>query len=360
MRILQIINGLGTGGAEKLLVDSVLELQERGISVTILLLNGTETPFYHKLKEEFKGELISLGKGSVYNPFLVFKMIKKIKGYDCIQVHLFPTLYWVAIAHWLGNCKVPLVYTEHSTTNNRRTKWYFKKLDQLMYSRYQCVVAITPLVKQNLQNHLGRKTPVIDVIPNGVDIQRIHAAVPYSKAELELPDDALVLLQVARFYEPKDPMTLLESMRLLDNKTYLLLVGDGAMRGELENFVQENGLSDRVRFLGVRTDIERLLKSADIVLLSSKYEGLSLAAIEGMASGKPFIASDVPGISDSVGGAGLLFTQGDSSDLASKIKEVSEDAVLKSRLIRQCLERSKQYDSATMVKNYIALYQKLQ
>lgn len=359
MRILQVINGLGTGGAEKLVVDMVVALQQRGITVDLLLLNGTETPFRTHLQAISTGKIIDLGRSSVYHPKLLFALRSSLQSYDGIHVHLFPALYWAALATFLPGTFPPMVYTEHSTHNKRRDRWLFRCVDRWLYARYRCVVAITPLVKTNLQAHLQWNADRIQVIPNGIDGTALRQAKPYTKADLGLPEDARVLLHVARFYPPKDPITLISAMVALDSSVHLLLVGEGPERAAAAAHAVQCGVASRVHFLGVRTDIPQLLQSADIIVLSSKYEGLSLAAIEGMASGKPFVASDVPGIRDSVAGAGVLFTYGDADDLAQKIQRLLGDVSYREAIVAQCLTRAAQFDSTLMVDRYLALYQHL-
>jgi glycosyltransferase involved in cell wall biosynthesis len=123
--------------------------------------------------------------------------------------------------------------------------------------------------------------------------------------------------------------------------------------------VQELGLMERVFFLGLRMDVPRLLKTADIVVLSSKYEGLSLSSIEGMASGKPFVASRVPGLSDLVENAGVLFECGNEKELARCIQELIEDPIYYSKVAQACQERAEDYTIEKMVAEHIELYEKL-
>ena len=87
------------------------------------------------------------------------------------------------------------------------------------------------------------------------------------------------------------------------------LIGDGVRRRECETIADNLGVNDRVKFWGVRTDVPRLLKTSDIVVMSTHYEGMSLSNIEGMASGKPFVASNVKGIREITEGAGILFEE---------------------------------------------------
>jgi glycosyltransferase involved in cell wall biosynthesis len=123
-----------------------------------------------------------------------------------------------------------------------------------------------------------------------------------------------------------------------------------------KKLAEEFNVSDRVIFLGMRSDIPALLKTADIVVLSSNYEGLSLSSVEGMASGNPFIASDVPGLQEVVGGAGLLFEAGNEKELASHILHLMEDKTYRDSIAAACEERAAQYDIQEMVEKHVALY----
>ena len=95
-----------------------------------------------------------------------------------------------------------------------------------------------------------------------------------------------------------------------------------------------------------------------MVVLSSHYEGLSLSSLEGMASGKPFVASDVEGLHDIVGGYGVLFPHGDSKVLATEIRKLCEDEIYAEEVAERCMERAKMFDVETMAQNYWCLYQK--
>lgn len=99
-----------------------------------------------------------------------------------------------------------------------------------------------------------------------------------------------------------------------------------------------------------------MLKTVDVCLLSSHYEGLSLSSLEGFASGKPFIGSDVPGIRDLVQGYGILFPDGDSIKLAEEITKLMADKNYYDTVAQRCLERVSEFDISKMVEKTITLY----
>lgn len=356
MKLLHIGNWLGMGGAEKLLAESLPLYREQGIDVELLLTTDIDTPLRKSLEKKIK--IHTLPFRSYYDVRIFIKLIPFLKRYDLIHVHLFPPLYFVALAKILSGAKTPLVFTEHSTSNRRFTKKRFRLIDKWIYNTYAKIISITDEVNRAVINHTGIAAEKTRVIQNGINLEKFISAVPLNKSTInsELQEDDFVIMQVSSFQYPKDQPTVIKSLLHLPEKVILILVGDGVDRLNSENLVRDLGLSHRVLFLGIRTDIPSLLKTADVVVLSSRYEGLSLSSIEGMASGKPFIASDVPGLTETVKDAGILFPQGDDHKLAEEIMKLMEDKEYYDRVAASCVQRAANYDINVMVDKTIELY----
>ncbi|MCH9661360.1 MAG: glycosyltransferase [Bacteroidetes bacterium] len=359
MKVLQVIPNLGTGGAEKLLMDSIPKYLQKGISMELLLLNTTMTPFLDKMQSNGLVTIHQLSSNSVYTPMNIIKLIPFLKAYDLIHVHLFPALYWVGFAKMLSFSKTPLVYTEHNTHNKRRNHWLLKHVDRFVYRKYKSVVTIADAVDGALKLFLKRSDESFTLINNGVDLTIITAAAAAKRSDFSITNKETILIQVASFTEQKDQRTLIQSLKHITNPVKLILVGDGPTRSRMTQLVKDAQLEDKVLFLGLRMDVPQLLKMADIVVLSSHHEGLSLSSIEGLASGAPFVASQVAGLTNIVKGAGLLFTDGDIEGLAAIIDSLIEDRKLYETTIESCLERSKEYTMEIMVDKHIHLYQTL-
>lgn len=353
-KVLQIINSPEMGGAEKLVADLTVLLNQQGCATDVLFLRQPDTPLLRDLKEHTTGKVFSLGMGSVYNPLLIFKLMRYLRAYDAVHVHLFPALYWVAMAKWLGS-RAKFIYTEHSTSNNRRNKWYFKLADRLFYRAYHKIVAISPQVQDNLQKHLGYSDSRFLCIANGIRLERFTQAKPYDR-ETFFKQSGPILIQVSSFRYPKDQLTVVRGLALLPRDVSLLLVGTGPLQDQVKAEVIELGLEGRVQFLGNRMDVPQLLKTSDIVVLSSYYEGLSLSSLEGMASGA-FVAADSPGLSTVTLGAGLLFTPGNPESFAGAIQSLISDPEYRREVAAACLERASQYDIKKTVQQYQQLYE---
>jgi glycosyltransferase involved in cell wall biosynthesis len=344
------------------LLETIPLYNKKGINVDLLLLNGTEYPFLKELKKQHCCKIFSLGKGSVYNPLLIFKIIPYLKKYTIAHVHLFPSLYFVALSKLFFLLKVKLIFTEHSTSNRRIESFFFKPLDSFIYKKYAKIVCITEDIKNVLKRYIDLTDDKLLVIENGVDIKKIEIAKPmqnFNDLFKGIKKEDKLLIQVSSFHKPKDQLTVIKSLLLLPKYVKLILVGSGVDLKLSLDLVANLNLNKRVFFLGNRSDIPNLLKTADIVVLSSKYEGLSLSSIEAMASGRPFIASTVPGLKEVVEGAGILFEQGDSEQLAKEILKLLNNKNLYNKIVKTCLERAKQFDISIMVDNHIKLYNEI-
>jgi glycosyltransferase involved in cell wall biosynthesis len=360
MRILQIDNSLGTGGVEKLILDTVPLYRKAGIEMDVLLLWDNDLPFTKALKELDCCNVFILKKSGndkdVYNPAFIFKIKEILKNYDIAHLHVFPSQYYAVFANLLNGGKTKLILTEHNTSNKRIANKIFKPVERFVYNRYDKIICISEEIKKIYQNYLNLPDKLV-TINNGVDINKIIETQPYSKSDIGYSEEDRLLIMVARFTDQKDQDTIINSLVLLPERYKLLLVGDGHRREELEKLAAKHNVSHRVNFLGQRMDVPKLLKTSDFVILSSHYEGLSLSSVEGMASGKPFIASDVPGLTNVVRNAGLLFEAGNAKQLSEIILDLDKSEDEYENVVKKCLDRAKEYDIKKMVNKYIEVYE---
>ncbi|MFC7357406.1 glycosyltransferase [Jejudonia soesokkakensis] len=358
MKVLQVINSLHTGGAEKLLLETIPRYRDAGVEMDILLLDGTVTPFLSALKENSKCTVYFSSKASVYHPLHIFRLRKYLKNYDIVHVHLFPSLYWVALSIFFFRIKTKTIFTEHSSHNRRRHSFY-RVFERWIYSKYDTIITISENSKQNLKQHIRGVKNNLVTINNGVAISKFINASESAEILSKKVGNKKFLIQVSRFYYPKDQNTVIRCLQHLPQEVALLLVGNGKEIHTSKKLVTKLGLENRVHFLGLRSDVPALLKASDIVILSSQYEGLSLSSIEGMASGKPFIASEVPGLTEIVKNAGILFSVGNEKELALRISELLENKELYANVALKCQQRAAQYSIEHMVESHLKLYKSL-
>lgn len=356
MRILHVITSLYTGGAEKLMVDLLPRLKQKGLDVELLLFDGTVTPFRKQL-ESSGIKIHDLGHGgSVYSPLRLFRLIPFLRRYDIIHTHNTAPQLFAAIGSLLSG--VTLCTTEHSTSNRRRAwKWY-AIVDKWMYGKYKSIICISDKAEENLRNYIGCSDDKICTINNGVDIEKYKTATASAKLD-QIAHGSKKLIMVAAFRWEKDQDTIIRALLHLPEQFHLFLVGEGSRRDELEALVKEHRLEERIHFMGLRSDVPNLLHAADYILMSSHFEGLSLSSVEGMCAGKPFLASDVDGLHDVVNGAGVLFKHGDEKDLVHKILEIEANEDLYKEISDRCLLRANKFDIASMAEGYLEVYENL-
>lgn len=357
MRILHVITTLLTGGAEKLMVDLLPLLKNSGHQVELCVFVGIRTPFYELVEEAGIKVHAFADHGSVYDPRHILRLIKLMKGFDIVHTHNTAPQLYAALAKPKG---MKQVTTEHNTDNRRRHIPFLKVVDSWMYRQYNKIICISDQAETNLREYLYPEElkSKICTIYNGIDVQKFLQAEPVAEWKRDYAGKRLVVM-VAAFRAQKDQRTLIDAFVHLTDEYELLLVGGGELLDDVKQYAATKDYSDRVHFMGLRTDIPNVLKTADVVVMSTHYEGLSLSNVEGMASGNPFVASDVDGIREVTKGYGVLFPHGDDKALAEVIQKLCMDNDYRTEVVSKCRERALQYDISKMAEGYLGVYRNL-
>lgn len=358
-KILYVITSLRFGGAEKLVTDLSLRLKGEGNEVEVFVLDGTETP-YTRLLESSGILLHKASKGGYYQMWNVWhyrklKLLFLKNKYDIVHTHNTPAQIIAYLARPKVKEGTKFITTEHNTYNRRRTIPLFKGFDRKMYKFYDKVISVSDATRENLLHYLSisRETEKFVTIYNGIDFST------FSKENVEKPDGyegKKIILMVAAFRKQKDQPTLMRALKYLPENYVIWFAGEGVRRGRCERLACKLGLDTRVKFLGDRADVDRLYRMADIIVMSSYYEGMSLSSIEALVSGKPFIASNVDGLREVTEGAGLLFERGNEKDLAQKIFSVGESEELSRKISENCRNKAKHFEFETTFCRYKIIY----
>jgi glycosyltransferase involved in cell wall biosynthesis len=202
------------------------------------------------------------------------------------------------------------------------------------------------------------------VIENGVDLPKYAEAadVRALRRGLGLDPDRRYVVTVARFHPVKDHRTLLRAFAEVASARAdvdLLLVGDGALRPDLERQTAELGLTPRVRFLGVRSDVADLLRASDVFALTSVSEAASITLLEAMACARPVVVTAVGGNPEIVrdGVDGLLAPRGDAMAIAAALGRILGDDTLARTMGQSGAERVRQqYQLDRTIERYFELY----
>lgn len=346
MKLLHVITSLEIGGASRLLADLLPIQKKQNIDVTLLVNINVDNDFTNHIKSSGI-TIISLENPCFYSPENILQIRKIIKEYDIIHVHLFPSLYWVAIAS-IG-LKLKLVYTEHSTSNRRRTKAFLKPIERFVYNQYDKIISISEQTSDALKKWLKLNDDRFISIHNGIDIKT------FSPKKTHIIPKSVIM--ISRFVASKDQETLIKAMKLLDPDIILRLVGNGVKLDYCKQLAIEEGVDKRVQFLGARSNVTDLIAESYIGVQSSNWEGFGLTAVEIMSMGKPIIVSDVDGLKQVVSGAGIIFPKGNHVQLAEAIKTLLRDESLYKSMVNKCINRAKEYDIVTMAEQYLKVYE---
>jgi len=230
------------------------------------------------------------------------------------------------------------------------------------------IVCVSESVRKHTQEQSHIPASRLYVINNGVDYDRFANAPSCEPERLGIPanwgKDKTKLIFVGRCDPVKCIDRLISSVAQLSSRhdVGLLIVGDGPERGFLESLSVELGVSDRCVFMGMRNDVEKILRCADIMVMPSRWEGLSVSALEAMAGGVLLVANRVPGLSDLIEDkcTGLLVEPGDDSSLIAAIEKLITEPAYARQLAHNAQEHIRKFFTVDkMVDCHVQLYKKL-
>lgn len=366
MKILHVINNLGSGGAEKLLEQILPTLNNvQNIKIELLLLTDEDNIYGERMIQ--RGLKVSvIPHGNLKTPLNIFSIRKFIQkgNFDIVHTHLFPAQYWTALAVKLIKNGPRLVTTEHSTFNRRRQNRYFRLIDSFIYSIYDKVFSISEKTQENLMHWIfseDNSHNKFEIVENGIDLTEFENAKAYSKCEINnnFNEEDLLIAMVGRFSYAKDQKTIIRALKFLPSYVHLLLIGEGPLKDECVSLAAELNLENNVHFLGYRNDVSRILKSIDLMVLSSKWEGFGLAAVESMASGTLVLGTNVEGLSEVIGDSDLLFEVGNAIELSEKINFFITEKEITLRKRNNLLKAAKEFSIENVIEKYVLQYKKL-
>lgn len=230
------------------------------------------------------------------------------------------------------------------------------------------VVALSETHASYLAAREGVPRGQIAVIENGIDLDRYarrNGIGHEVRAELGIPETSGVVVMVAALRPEKAHEALLGAAAALHGRPVeFVIAGDGPRRAELESLAATLGVSDRVRFLGARGDVARLLQAADVAVLPSRdvVETLPLAVLEAMATGVPVVASRVGSLPEVIRDreTGILIPPADPLALSAGIEYILDNRAAAAAMARGATETVRQrYSAERMVAQYADMFSQL-
>lgn len=333
LRVLYIINSFSWGGAEKLVYDLSIGLIEKAEFVGVVALyrqnNDTETKMVADLeKAGVKTAILgkTAGKGRIKAIYDTYRFGKTNKV-NIIHGHCLIPMLFAKIAGKM--LKVPVVCTVHNTQGYSAKK---EKISSWMVSKY---VSIGQAVENYMIQELNIKKKDIVPIFNSINTEQF---IPVKKdpsfwVKYGGKEGEQVILNVARVHQQKNQLCLARAINhcIKDGKSdiraYILGNFDESDQTyiELKKYIENEGIADHVIFLGMHQNVNDFLNNADCFVMTSRYEGLSVAFLEAVISGLAIVVTDMPFVRElnSISNCSTVIQQDDDKALASILEKKS-------------------------------------
>lgn len=355
MKVIEIMPEFGVAGAEIMCEDLSYKLQEKGIDVIVVSLFDYHSPITDRL-EKNGIRLVYMNKKTGLDLTMIFKLFKLFKKEkpDVIHTHRHVLQYAVPAAimakvkrrvHTLHN----VARKENETLGRKFNKIFFKFCHVIP-------VALSDIVKQTVIEEYKIKENKIPVIFNGIDLCKCIKKTDYN---LHNP---VRIIHVGRFAEAKNHINIVNAVEILKNKNYnfiLSFYGDGSLKKDIENLVEEKQLNSYIDFKGLTSDIATKLNKSDIFILPSIFEGMPMTIIEAMGTGIPMVISPVGGITEMVeDNQEALYCNTDPESIANKLEKLILNDELREKIGENAYIKSHIFSSDNMAIKYITIYGK--
>lgn len=362
MNIMHVISSFHTGGAEKLLIDTVKEdyKMNKLKSYVCIINNQYSIQMLNELRKY--ANVILIGKSEKNkNIKYIYKFIKILKESDINIVHCHNRgSYKFALLSKVFINKLKIVYTIHDTNIYNNVPEVYVKIDRIFIDKF---IAISKAVEDNITMR-GISPDKIKLIHNGIDVEKYNLS-------KELRKNEITIGCVARLVPEKKGQDILikaiSKVKKLYPNVKCKLAGEVPIEGGikknenkiyLEELAKSVGVYENIDFLGNVDNIPEFLKGIDIFVLPSRYEGFGLSLIEAISSKTPVIASNIDGPREIIKGDkyGLLFEKENECDLSEKIIQVILGYEYQ-KIENAYLYVNENYSVKSMYKKYYDVYQ---
>lgn len=281
--------------------------------------------------------------------------------YSFIMLSILKTFFFKKslFVYFLNNDVTQVIKNKPVRIYRMLLNWYFEK------ALPHTDLLITPSrgLKRYIKVQFQISSKKLKVIYHGIDL--LPLLLKKNHFNMKVNNNCFRIFSAGRFSKQKDFCTILNAVHLLLQKGInirLFLIGDGELRKRIQAESQRLGIKDKIRMLGWKNDIRSHLKSADLFVFSSFYEGFGLTLLEAMASKIPVIATNTPfGPSEILdhGKYGILVPVGNYKILAERIERLIKNSKLRSRMATKAYERAGFFSLEKMIREYEKTFLKL-
>lgn len=359
MKVLQFVTRLDLGGAQEVCLDQCRLLLEKGHEVHLLTAADGEMMGDAR---RMRGLVVHAWPDwehairPVDDVRCLTRLVAMLRGerFDVLHTHCSKAGLVGRLAARLAGAPPKVVHHVHGWSFNATQP----RLQRSVYVALEKLAARPGFVLLSCSEETsaqGRRLGIGGdgdrrVLYSGIDRRENLARRPRAaiRRRLGVPARDVLFLQLGNLKPQKDPVTFaraaVEAGRRLGRARFWI-AGDGPLRAEAEGVAREGGLGTRFRILGWRRDVADLLAAADVLVLTSRFEGLPLAILRGMAAGLPVVATAVDGTPEAVadGVSGILIEPGDDAGAARALVRLGRDPALRRGMGRRGRERSRRF-----------------
>ena len=358
-KILFLIHDLGQGGAEKVLVNLVnnMDRSKFDISVTVLFGGGVNEQF---LKPDIHfNEVLpkEIPGNSKLMKLLTPQQLHKI----CVKEHYDIEVSYLEgpSARVVSGCNDPdtklvsWIHVEQHTMDKLAASFRSKQEACTCYSRFDQTVCVSQYVHDDFCRVLDFQRPCM-VLYNTVESEKILASADETVPELR-DDGKTKLVAVGTLKQSKGYMRLLRIVKRLRDEQYpihLYILGIGPLQQEMEKYIHQNKLDDSITLLGYQTNPYKYISKCDLFVCASFAEGFSTAATEALIVGTPVCTVEVSGMQEMLGEQNEygIVTKNDENALYDGIKRLLENVELLTYYRKQSFLRSTRFSTEETVR----------
>lgn len=358
-RVCQVITELAPGGAERLVYQLATMLDPELFEVEVACLKGGAIADQLSAAGVKVHDLKVRGKWDI----LRAKQMKKVLAagdFDLVHTHLFHADYFARPAAFkLG---VPVVHTVHCLEKRARSMQF--RFAQKHAGQCAKTVCVSQAVRDFYMQKTGLPEEKLSVIYNGVDTEKFYvddAAKEASLWDLDIFSEDVIVVYAGRLHFDKGIDLLLDAiLKMVDDENCPLFLIAGS--GELERLVNRACVrlrTDRIRFLGYRSDVEKILAAGDIFACPSRTEGFGLSALEAMSAGLSVVASRVDALPELIqsGKTGLLTEPGNVESLVKALRALVANENMRKMLGQNAREKAcEDFSLAKTIEKHQTLY----
>jgi glycosyltransferase involved in cell wall biosynthesis len=364
--VCQVLHSLNVGGAEVLVARISRELAHR-FRFVFVCLDDLGTLGAELRAEGFDVEVVERRAGFDRRCARRLAAWFRREHVSVVHAHQY-TPFFYCLASGMLRKRPPVLFTEHGRwfpDFPRKKRMLFNRL---MLRRSDRVVGVGEHVRQALIANEGIPKRRVEVVYNGVDLDRFSETATQREAmrqELGLSASDFAVLHVARLDALKDHKTAVRALATTLTRcpnAMLLLAGEGPEESTIREEIDSCGVGERLRMLGLRRDVPQLLAAADVFLLTSISEGIPVTLIEAMAARLPIVSTRVGGVGEVVvdGETGRLVESGDAAGIAAALVELSQARELRETMGNAGRSRAEaMFTQSQMTASYAAMYEEL-